>query len=177
MSESDKPPQPVDRCRLTVLDLLLLTFSYALGFGISRLMLGHHKPSLAPVELILAGLIFGGAVAAPVAVISQWALGRRRMRVSMGELLWIAPLINGVVAMTADKVFGSAILVQAALLFQASCSLCGAAMPILRAGGDWRGVECRWTDLLGSLTCATIGFLAACMLIYALANVNLPTPN
>ena len=38
MAERNKRPKPVDRCRLTILDLLLLMFSYALGFGISRTM-------------------------------------------------------------------------------------------------------------------------------------------
>ncbi|MCE5269075.1 MAG: hypothetical protein LLG00_14465 [Planctomycetaceae bacterium] len=165
MAESDRQPTAGDRCRLTILDLLLLMFSYALGFGISRcwweeaVKVPARPPWTTPVtigDLVIDGISLGTLIAGPIAVVSQWVMRRRRLRLSPGEWLWIVPVLNYLGLTVAGNLEMGLVALMVAFLAQAICAVFGVALALFRLSGEWSGVECRWTEIMGCFVNAVI---------------------
>lgn len=189
MAETNKPPEAPDRCRLTILDLLLLMFSYAVGFGTSRSLceqaaagnvaLPWHAAAMA-MDVAFWGVVFGSAVAVPTAVISQWALRRRKIWISLGEWIWIMPTLVWIVAFAASNLPGGrtpsiSAHRETSLVFAVLCQIAfsiGAALLLgLRFGTGWQGVQCRWTELFGCAVCAALGAFAVYSMITNLIKI------
>jgi hypothetical protein len=177
MAETNKPPETPDRCRLTILDLMLLTFSYALGFGVSRWLSDLATPAptsllwllwplrSATSDLVLNGVVFGTTIAGPVAVLSQRAMHRRKLRVSAGEWLWFAPVLNylGMVVMFALSRHFPLELLMVAGFIQLFCCLIGGGVAFYRLRGNWSRVECRWTEIMG----CSVNFIVLAAIFYS----------
>jgi hypothetical protein len=171
--------------RLTILDILLLFPTFAMGAAIVRYMIDHPSPDSLntrswPMDATIFGqtfvaLVLGGIFAAPVSLSSQFIFRRRREWLSFAEWFWLEPILMYVITYLVSM-FGQPILMLwlvCALMLQLFFSIAALAMLAMFWTCIWdrqSEVEFRWTDILGCITCGCCGI----MVLYLL-NTNLIT--
>ncbi len=158
--------------RFTLLDVLLLQAGVALGFSLVFLAFGPRASELAPpglVVLVVAAVLLGMILSGPLVLSVQIVFRGRRERLSMGEWLWLSPLVLGLAAVIGGEAWAGlsasgrpgdeghlVVLVLLILLFasvQAACML--NALMVLAAGTG--PVPCVWTDRFGAASCLASG--------------------
>jgi hypothetical protein len=143
--------------RFTLLDMLLLQASFALGFSLVRSV----DPARAEgVRQVITAVVFGAVLAGPVILLTQWTLRRRSRPLSAGEWLWLSPLVLFFVLWCASEIpsaWWSEFLFGAWVFAQVNCF--GATLATLLSGlrGYRDTVPCYWTDRTGSWVSVLFG--------------------
>ena len=166
--------------RLTLLDLFLLQFGFAIGYRLIALLqaIARDDPGIPQpwpaqagfVEVFIVGSVLGSAVAGPIIVFGQWAFRGRRVKLNAGELLWMSPtFLYAVFVCTAyplSKV--SRRMAVACLLLwvfaQTMCSIVAIAVLVIDFSEERYEVACPWTNRFGAVAC----LLAGGLLVYGI---------
>jgi hypothetical protein len=135
--------------RLTILDFLLLMFSYAAAGG----FLGGS----ARVESFLLIVVTGNNLAAFVVLPTQYVFRHRRSRLSWGELLWLCLPVFFAFVCVSSQLCPSIVWYALLMLVAGISSLWALVLICRRLMGDWGSVTCRWTDVFGSVACLSAG--------------------
>lgn len=135
--------------RLTLLDLLLLQASFALGFSLACWL----GPPESRAERVVTGIVFGAMFAGPIILLAQWTLRGRSRPLSAGEWLWLSPPVLFCLLWTSFKIASGWYferLFGAWMFAQITCT--GVALATLFSGlrGYRNTVPCYWTDRAGS---------------------------
>jgi hypothetical protein len=148
--------------KLTILDLLLLMFAYAVSGSIwssGHPRVGVDRVIYAQAEVMLWIVVSGNSLACLAILPTQYVFRHRRTRPSGGELLWFfstvlvaLPIIVSNVWPSLDRYFA-----LSPLLFLSSCS--ALLLVCRRLMGKWGAASCHWTDAFGSVACLSAGIL------------------
>jgi hypothetical protein len=163
--------------KLTILDLLLLMFAYAVSGSIwssEHARIGENGLIYARAEAMLWIVVLGNNLASLVILSAQYAFRHRRTQLSGGELLWCFSTLFLTVIILFPKVWPSLVWRMLWLLIPwlllSSCS--ALALVCHRLKGKWGGATCHWTDAFGSVACLMAGML----LLYDIGRRDLETP-
>ena len=181
MIDDHTPEKPEPWQRFTLLDLLLLPVAF--GVVCSSVFVPHAgRVFTLPVEKVLSlfvlAILAGCMAAGPLVFLVQLGLRGRRRGLSLGEWLWLSPLVLGLIG-TAGKaiilgvyercesplgeatlgaLFLSAVLLASFLLLvEAVCVLAGLGVFLAGVMGKRLEVPCEWTDQFGGATCFLVG--------------------
>jgi hypothetical protein len=149
--------------KLTILDFLLLMFSYAVAgsiWGGGSLHAEKQSGVSAQVELFLWIVVAGNNLAAFVVLPVQYVFRHRRSRLSGGELLWFCPVASSLLVCLGSELVPSIAWIACLLLILGSCSCVALLLICRRWIGDWGTATCHWTDVFGSVACLSVGILA-----------------
>jgi hypothetical protein len=159
--------------RLTILDILGLFPGFALGAGLVRYAVVHAKPlpydsrpwpmDESAVMLTFVSLVLGSILSAPVSLSIQYIIRHRREWPSLGEWLWIEPIVLYVVTFLLSKIGSPTpvwlflfVLIQ--LFFSVMCALMFL--------GQSENVACLWTHKFGMISCSLAGVALLYLLIH-----------
>jgi hypothetical protein len=151
--------------RLTILDILCLFPSFALGAATVRYLMDHPSPDPFnsrpwPMDESLFGLTFvamvlGSVYAAPVSLAIQFIFRRRRARLSLAEWLWLEPLLfYALTSIVSNCVHPIPLLILYAAAVQFTFSFSATAILVAGFSGSMPNVKYQWTDVLGCFSCA-----------------------
>jgi hypothetical protein len=162
--------------RLTILDILCLFPSFALGAATVRYLIDHPSPTpYAPrpwptdaslFSLVFVALVLGSVFAGPLSLAVQFLFRHRRTRLSLGEWLWLEPIPLCIVASYIGR--PTPIWFILFLIVQTLLSILSLAMLAMFGLCAWESdqeVEYRWTDVLGNLSCGSFGIMVLYFLI------------
>jgi hypothetical protein len=166
--------------RLTILDLLCLFPSFALGAATVRYMMDHAAPDpwnkhpwpmgASIGELLFVSLVLGSVFAGPVSLSVQYLIRKRRTWLTFWEWLWIEPLLlYGLVFLVLQNEWFSVEGLYLYLTVQILCSAVAAIMFLNRLCDFWKKAPCCWTEFLGCFSCFHVGI----MMVYLLMAVRL----
>jgi hypothetical protein len=167
--------------RFTLLDLLLLPVAF--GVVCSSVFVPYAGQVFAlPLEKMLAlfvlAILAGCIAAGPLVFLVQLGFRGRRRGLSLGEWLWLSPLVLGLIGKcghasimgvyercespideaTLGALFLAAVLLASFLLLvEAVCVLAGLAVFLAGVMGKRSDVPCEWADQLGGATCFMVG--------------------
>jgi hypothetical protein len=156
--------------RLTILDILCLFPSFAMGAATVRYLMEHPSPKLWdprpwPMDagsggLLFVGLVLGSVYAAPVSLAVQFVFRRRRVWLSVGECLWIEPfLLCFVTLLTSCILPESPTWAIFAISWQFTFSIIAFMVLAFILTDLWMGVACFWTEIFGCVSCTLMGVL------------------
>jgi hypothetical protein len=158
--------------RLTILDLLLLMVAYALAAGCcsrQRETVLYSAPECiihyTATEIFFQIVVLGNVFAGPIVLIAQYVFRRRRTWPSIGEWLWLSPIMLVLASALAIMCWpgGDGLVSLLMMLTVGGLVLCSALSLLLlgfRLLGVWNAASCRWTDVFGCITCLGVGIWA-----------------
>ena len=167
--------------RFTLLDLLLLPVAF--GVVCSSVFVPYAGRVFAlPLDKMLAlfvlAILAGCIAAGPLVFLVQLGFRGRRRGLSLGEWLWLSPLVLGLIGKcghasimgvyercespigeaTLGALFLAAVLLASFLLLvEAVCVLAGLAVFLAGVLGKRSDVPCEWADHFGGATCFMVG--------------------
>lgn len=160
--------------RFTLLDVLLLFPAYAIGAAAARQwkICSSQTPQNPPpwpaqvgnVELALVGVVLGSVLAGWVILSGHWIVRHRRTHLSVGEWLWLSPVVLEVAGVTGSSLTrGTPVWFMFFAGGLAVCAILGILVICCWTAGVRGRVPCPWTDVFGSVACV----LAAAMVAYS----------
>jgi hypothetical protein len=167
--------------RFTLLDLLLLPVAF--GVVCSSVFVPYAGQVFAlPLEKMLAlfvlAILAGCIAAGPLVFLVQLGFRGRRRGLSLGEWLWLSPLVLGLLgkgghasimgvyercespigeAMLGALFLAAVLVASFLLLVEAVCVLAGLAVFLAGVMGKRSDVPCEWADQFGGATCFMVG--------------------
>lgn len=149
-TSDESTPKGANWNRFSMLDGMVLIAASAVGMGLVSPAWGSR------LRFWVLAAFLAGVIAGPMTLVSQRLRGRRA-KLGPGEYFWLSPLLLFLITMlvlsftSEDVGFG---FLKVPLLAQCVLSLAAACRFIAGLVTKRPNVGCRWTDSLGSLTCA-----------------------
>jgi hypothetical protein len=113
-----------------------------------------------PFSLIFVALVLGSVYAAPLSLAVQLIFRRRRTMPSIGEWLWLEPLLLYILLYVCSNLFFlSEASVLLAIILQPFSSIMALLMIGFYTMQFFKKKEIRWTDFFGCISCGSFGIM------------------
>jgi hypothetical protein len=153
--------------RFTLLDAALLIAACAIGFALETNSMqteGQAQESHSRAAWAIESAVLSCVVASPLILGAQWFRGRRA-KLSLGEWLWLTPLmvatsffaLSLVLGVVRPPVLVPLIIPFSAVWFECLLSLVAFGRLVNGVSGYKPDVSCRWTDTVGCAVCMSVG--------------------